>query len=82
MADKEWRPSDWMNPYHCMDRHIKTKHGIFEAGATAGIKAVIKWLFELCKDHHHFISDEHGSEGEEVLHKDCPSCMRQLKESE
>jgi len=45
MADKEWRPDDWMNPFHCMDKHIKTKHDIFEAGASAMLSARDKdWI--------------------------------------
>ena len=41
ITDAKWRPDIWMNPFHCMDRHIKTKHDIYEAGATAMLKALL-----------------------------------------
>ena len=41
ITDAKWRSDTWTNPFHCMDRHIKTKHDIYEAGATSMLNALI-----------------------------------------
>ncbi len=88
MADKEWRP-ELKIPAHIPEG----MHWVFEAGATAMFKAVIKYFWEPCTEHPvDMVCNEANTfpieityKGEKFYaahHKDCPSCMRQLKESE
>ena len=45
--NKEWRPDDWMNEFKKDSDYYQCR----EAGASAGIEALIKWLFEPCTEH-------------------------------
>jgi hypothetical protein len=71
-----------------MDKHIKTKHDIYEAGASAMLAALLKWLDEPCNKHPYNPND-YGitsapittwSNGDYYSHrKDCPQCMAELR---
>ena len=89
MNNKEWRPSDWEQiKLHEIMKCINGADGgevdpeyPFEAGASAMFKAVSKYLWESCSEHpiHCPDSRRHAY----AAHRfNCPSCMRQLQESE
>ncbi len=97
MADKEWRPSDWEEILRAiLDKfnitYMNSDEGkLVEAGASAMLKALIKYLWGKCDEHSlepdndikvadlWYTDDKH----EYHLHRfNCPSCMRQLQESE
>lgn len=54
----------------------------FIDGATAMLKALIKYLWEPCTEHPYSIIGSGNRIGVYHHRSDCPSCMRQLKESE
>ena len=78
MANKEWRPVDWINPYA---RQVRGKNFImsdqkaYEVGASAMLKAVIEWLYEFCTDH----AADGYSGGNNRLRLECPKCMEEPK---
>lgn len=39
----KFRPDNWVNPFHCMDKHIKRKHDIYESGADAILTVRDQW---------------------------------------
>lgn len=84
---KNGRPADWIgNPDYCGTCEGSKSHKCsycvdgFEAGASAMLAALIKWLDGKCDDpdHREYI---YAEEGENYKHrKDCPQCWKELKE--
>jgi len=85
------RPDDWINLYG--NYYLKEQIKAYEEGASAMLSAVIKWLFEPCKEHpidtfKTIIEDT--SDYTRAIHnepaqvhykhrKDCPQCMAELR---
>lgn len=85
MANKEWRPQ---NPFVDVipppdvtlgrsATYLKGKHDGFDCGASAMLKALIKWLFEPCIEHPQ--DDDINDLWYFTRRRDCPKCMEQLK---
>lgn len=81
---KEWRPQDdWINPFSKEERPLLPDdklERIYEAGASAMLKALIKWLFEPCTEHIAYI-DEDGHKEYMSHHINCSLCIEQLNTS-
>lgn len=88
MADKEWRPQNPLKGVMVLE--LSFEHGKYlgwEAGASAMLKAVIKYLMGKCDNPEHtpsgYIQRVNATLSNAIpLRKDCPQCMEQLKESE
>ena len=80
-----WRPKDLANPYSLppgMGGSVDGRYGVWEAGASAGIEAVIKRLNEECTDKHLPACRYNYSTGAlkgYCKRKDCDTCMESFK---
>lgn len=61
---KKWRPEDWGNLFDEPERSA------CEAGASAMLSALIKWMEEPCKRHHNYVVASRSV---------CSQCMAELK---
>jgi hypothetical protein len=87
--NKEWRPDQWVNPFSKAERPLlpdDKQERIFEAGASAMLESVVKWLFEPCTEHPIPYADGLADREWLVvdsksyrLRKDCPQCTESLK---
>jgi hypothetical protein len=91
----EWRPSDWEDTKDNQHKQFGMMRTAFdsmsyEAGASAMLSALLKWLWEPCSGH--ITRPEHIGENLRYWHHakeaiyfkhrhDCPQCMAELKES-
>jgi hypothetical protein len=70
------RPDDWHNPW-------VVDPDAFESGASAMLAALLKWLFEPCKEHPTGIVHSGNPKDCPYIygnkHKDCPQCMAELR---
>ena len=76
MKSKEFRPADWdfirsQAPEY--DHYDKLE--LFEAGASAMLSALIKWLNEPCTRHKHY-----NTYSSTYTRNECSKCWAKLKE--
>lgn len=72
----DWRPDDWLNE----NGEPKISHPLYEAGASAMLNALLKWLDEPCRNEKH-LNNPVCPGHLDFAHKNCPQCMKQLKEN-
>ena len=77
----EWRPDDWENSYDKQREEdgMFSRAELYEAGASAMLSAVLKWLYEPCDKHEH---SAFNGERYVLYHphrKDCPQCLNELR---
>ena len=77
----EWRPDDWVNPHGKGDWIGDLPHEAYEAGASAMLSALLKWLDEPCNclDHAQIVEFAIDVKGMYPHRKDCPQCWKELR---
>jgi hypothetical protein len=87
ISDKEWRPKNWLNPVQMRDfDDVGVCQGhkeLYEAGASAMLKALIKYLWGKCDNPDHipagFLQRDNAVHSNAIPYrKDCPQCMEQF----
>ena len=77
----EWRPDDWENSYDKQREEdgMFSQAELYEAGASAMLAAVLKWLDEPCDKHLEYPNSDSKYP---TLRIDCPQCMNELRGEE